>query len=97
MAGFVYVLSLDQPIAHSQFYLGCTADFDRRLKNHCKGKGSHFTRAARERGIHLRIEVVVELPTYRDAYQLERRLKRWKNNRKAIAFLEKLNFLLYGY
>lgn len=88
--GYVYVLYFDRPLHHAQRYLGATRNFDTRLKYHCKGKGSHITRAAREQGIHLCIEAVLELPTYREALALERKLKRWKNNRKAAEFLNLL-------
>jgi len=53
--GFVYVLSFDKPLAHASYYLGSTHNFESRLKQHCKGKGAAITRAAREQGIHLRI------------------------------------------
>lgn len=94
MAGYVYALSFDRPLAHAQFYLGSTHNFPNRLKQHCKGKGAAITRAAREQGIHLRIEVVLYLPTYKEARQLERKLKRWHCNRKAIDYLKKISYNL---
>ncbi len=86
----VYVLWFDRPLHHAQRYLGATKNFDRRLKHHCKGRGAFITRAAREQGIHLSIEAYLELPTYEEAVALEQRLKRWKNNKKAAAYLNRL-------
>lgn len=55
----IYLLHLDSPLGNerhqAQHYVGWARNIQLRLKTHAAGRGSHFTRAAVERGIGWRV------------------------------------------
>lgn len=86
----VYVLRFSAPLGSSkhraQSYIGyCDPGrLHSRLAEHRRGSGAAITRAAVGRG--LQIHLVAVIAGGRD---LERKLKRFKNVRKAIAWIER--------
>lgn len=82
MNGTVYIIRLDKPLSEkhtSQFYVGWTRKFDRRMAHHSAGTGAKFLAAAAKRGIGWK--VVWQKPgTPAD----EQRIKRWKSTRKFL-------------
>jgi len=67
-----------------RYYIGATDNLERRLAEHRRGS-NHTTRRFGEQ-----IEVVItkELPSMTEARTLERALKRKKNPRLAVSFLQ---------
>lgn len=82
MNGTVYIIRLDKPLSErhtSQYYVGWTCKFDKRMKHHAAGTGAKFLAAAKRKGIGWR--VVFTMPgTPAD----EQRIKRWKSTRKFL-------------
>ncbi|OKH45319.1 hypothetical protein NIES2101_26805 [Calothrix sp. HK-06] len=88
-----YLIKLSEPLGSNkhkaQYYLGATKNLSQRFKEHCSGVGARFTQAAVERGIKLEIVHVWYTRTAKDAYHLERKLRRQKNNRKLYEQIQK--------
>lgn len=82
--GTVYILRLDEPLGTEKhrawFYVGWAKWFAGRMQHHRNGTGSHFTRAAWERGIGFKV-VYAE----RGTRTRERAIKNWHDTR---GFLE---------
>lgn len=85
----VYMLQFDTPLgnpnkkqASASFYLGWCEDrrLGKRLREHFAGRGASITRAAVERGIDLKVVMVIEKATP----ELERRLKNQKNHERIL-------------
>src|SRR5271165_2646335 len=76
MDGWVYILHLTRPLAHSQHYIGCTHDPLGRWVRHARGEGAKFVAAALAAGIEFEVGAV-GLCGVEEMRQLERRLKRW--------------------
>lgn len=87
MAGWVYAIRFDPPYRHATAYLGSTTDLHQRLQQHRSGAGSPLVKAAIASGCHCEV-IALRTTKTRDARQLERKLKTWHNNRKAIELLE---------
>lgn len=72
----VYLYHFEQPLGnerhHAQHYVGYAVNLDARDAMHQRGRGSHFTRAAVERGIAFRLARVWHGATR----EIERRIKR---------------------
>ena len=77
--GTVYLIHFDEPIAHSQHYLGWTAApvaIDR-VQQHIDGLGNPLVRAVTARGIGVEL-----VRSWSGSPLLEKKLKAWKNSRK---------------
>ena len=88
-----YLIRLSQPLGskkhQAQYYLGASKNLAHRFKQHCEGTGAKFTQAAIERGIELEIVHIWYTLTAKDAYQLERKLRRQKNNKRLYSQITK--------
>lgn len=82
----LYVLKLETPFPANErnvYYLGYAKDertFARRMKDHMKGRGAAFTRAAVQQGIKLRCVLIIPEGTRED----ERKYKRWKKTHQVV-------------
>lgn len=77
----VYLIHLDQSIAHARHYLGytsleCVQD---RLARHKAGNGARLLQVANERGITYSIVRTWEFATWQEARKFERKLKLQKH------------------
>lgn len=82
MNGTVYIIRLDKPLSEkhtSQFYVGWTRHFSRRMKHHAAGTGARFLAAAKRKGIGWRV-VWQQAGTP----ELEKQIKRWKSTKKFL-------------
>ncbi len=77
----VYVLRSEK---NGKFYIGCTDNLDRRLKEHNSGKSKY----TRNKG-PWSVEYIEKFETLREARQRERQIKSWKK-RKSIENLIRL-------
>lgn len=81
-----YLIKLSRPLGNdkhqAQYYLGASKNILQRFNEHCNGTGARFTQAAVEQGIKLEIVHVWRTRTAKEAYHLERQLRRQKNNRR---------------
>ena len=66
-----------------RYYIGATRDFDTRFAEHQKG-GVHTTKRL---GLPVVLVVKKDYPTISEAMSIEKKLKSWKNPKKAIASL----------
>lgn len=88
---WVYLIHFESPIGNpdsphgtAQHYLGTTSDLARRLGEHSRGESTHCTRimaAVHAAGVGWALARTWERPDG-DGYELERKLKNWKNHRK---------------
>jgi putative endonuclease len=87
--GWVYMIRLSAPLGtpkhFARYYLGSTHNLKQRMKHHRSGQGAKMLAAATERGIAFRVIKFVEVPTLREARQLERKLKARKNHRSLLS------------
>lgn len=86
MTGLVYFIEFDPPLGTSKhqarFYIGWTksaATLDSRLDDHALGLGAAITRAAMQRGVHMRC--IFTIPGTKTD---ERRYKNRKNTLKLL-------------
>jgi predicted GIY-YIG superfamily endonuclease len=77
------------PYKHAQAYLGSTRNLKQRYREHISGYGSPLVKAAYDAGHECRL-VAVRFPQIAQARQMERKLKRWHNNAKALEFVQSL-------
>ena len=91
-AGIVYVLELSRPLAgRAKYYIGFAQDercFFKRIKQHVKGQGAAFTRAAVAEGIPFRVVLILPNCTRAD----ERRFKNWKKARQLVEVMRRRGF-----
>lgn len=80
----VYLLHLDQPLAHARHYTGWSTHLEDRLEHHANGTGARFTQVLRERGITWQLARVWDGADRR----FERRLKNTKNVRRYCPICE---------
>lgn len=80
---FVYIIHSN---THNIYYIGHTSDLKDRLTRHNQNR-SKFTKGKGP----WNLEATRECKSKSEAYQLELKLKRMKNARKAIEYLNKLN------
>lgn len=78
MSGTVYLIHLENPIAHAQHYIGWSRWFKQRLEHHRKGTGARFLAEAVRRGINFSVVRKWKGETG----NFERRLKNQKNARR---------------
>ena len=89
MSHYVYILKSLSKVIH---YYGETSDLDERIKRHNADRNK-FTK---QKG-PWELVVSLEVENKSIAYKLEQKLKKMKNPKKAIQYLEKLkenNFLI---
>jgi predicted GIY-YIG superfamily endonuclease len=55
MSRVVYLIHLDQPLAHARHYIGFTDDLERRLHEHQQGNGAKMLAAVARAGISWRL------------------------------------------
>jgi putative endonuclease len=81
MCFYVYILKSNR----SRHYIGFTSNLSSRIiKHNCKHNG--FTATTE----HWKVEIYEEVATKTEAMQMERKLKSFKNYRRAIAYLKKI-------
>lgn len=85
VAGYVYLLHFDQPLAHARHYIGFTTDIDGRLRRHERGGGSCLIAAIAGRNIGYIVARV-----WRGDGNFERKLKRQKNGPRLCPICERL-------
>lgn len=89
----VYILELERPLSgRARFYIGYARDefsYARRMKDHRKGRGAAFTRAAKAQGISWKTVVIVPEATRADE-------RRWKNWHRPYAVVRALKNKGYG-
>ena len=82
MKFYVYILEC----ADDSFYVGCTNDFKKRLKQHNESKwGAHYTKIRRP----VVFKYSEEFQTLKDARQRESEIKGWRREKK-------LNLIKFG-
>ena len=71
---FTYILEC----SNGEYYVGSTANLQKRLHEHESGRGCDFTAA------HLPVKLVYteEYPTIEEAYKRERQLHKWSHAKK---------------
>lgn len=75
MAYFVYILECSD----KTFYIGCTNNLDKRLKEHNHSKrGAHYTKLRRP----VKLLYKEEYQTLLDARRREQEIKSWRRERK---------------
>ena len=79
---FVYILQGTS----GRYYIGSSQDVLGRLKRHNSG----MVYSTKRLGLPLALVVSKEFETISKAREIEAKLKHWKNPKKAIAYLEKL-------
>jgi len=80
---YVYILKSDS--IKNPYYIGQTNNLEERVNRH-KNNRNEYTK---NKG-NWELVISVELATRLEAIQLEHRLKKMKNSRKAIEYLEKM-------
>ena len=78
---FLYIL---QSETSHRLYIGQTANLEKRLSEHNDG----ITPSTRNRGPWKMI-FCLELPSRHDAMVLEHKLKKWKNKKKVLRWIER--------
>ena len=85
---YLYMVKLSRPLGTDQhradLYFGSCKDINQRMLEHNRGRGAAFLRAAIARQISYSLIRLREVPTEREARQLERKYKRWHNNAKVM-------------
>lgn len=76
--GYLYILKFDT----GRFYIGSTADLERRLKQHSSG----HTHSTKRLGSTFTLVFSQELETLQQARRLEHKIKAWKRKE----FIEKI-------
>lgn len=89
----LYFLELERPLSDKRcvHYIGYAKDertFARRMKDHLKGRGAAFTRAAVQQGIKFRCVLIIPDGTRAD----ERRYKQWKKAHQVIRMYQRKGF-----
>jgi len=79
VAYFVYLLHFHSRYYHAGHYTGMTCNLDARLALHRSGRGAKLMKAIADAGITFEVAALWKLPTYEEARELERRLKRKHN------------------
>ena len=75
MSYFVYIVEC----ADQSFYVGCTNNLDKRLKQHNESKwGAHYTKIRRP----VKLLYSESFPTLREARQREIEIKGWRRDKK---------------
>jgi predicted GIY-YIG superfamily endonuclease len=95
--GYVYLIQLDQAIAHARFYVGSTWNLKERLQVHLSDRGSPLLTSANQQGIHWHYAAIVECPDIGTARQLEAKIKRWKKNRLLLSRATLGEYLVYRF
>ncbi len=88
--GFVYCVALAFPLGTiggktAKYYIGSCKNLKQRMAQHRSGKGSAMLRAANERGINYQIVKLQICETEAQARALEKKLKRFKDNRYVLS------------
>ena len=78
---YLYIL---QSQSSGRLYIGQTANLDKRLEEHNQG----VTPSTRNRG-PWKLIFHLELPNRHDAMVLEHKLKKWKNKKKVLRWIER--------
>lgn len=88
---YLYLIELEQPLpgTNARYYLGSTTDLARRLEQHRTGKGSPMLRRAAELGISYQAITWKKYHHETRARRTEARLKRWRSNARALAYLRR--------
>ena len=72
----VYVIRLRRPLCHARHYVGWAVDLEERVRQHLTGHGSALLNAANAYGIGWDVVHVIRCRSRRQAWQLERHIKR---------------------
>lgn len=81
---FLYIIHLDEKLAHTQHYAGSTNNLKQRLEAHTMGRGARYTQVVRERGIDWRLAGL-----YQCNHAVMRRLERMlKDTARIFRFCE---------
>lgn len=83
MSKYVYVLEMTPKLAHARYYIGTTSSVPDRVKMHIDGRGAKIIRAAVASGRKVTVAYVCL-----GGYELERRLKRFHDNARALTWLK---------
>lgn len=88
---YLYLIELAAPLpgTKARFYLGSTNNLARRLEQHRTGKGSPMLRRASELGITYKSITWKQYHHEARGRRTESRLKRWRNNTRALAYLKR--------
>ena len=70
--------------AADRYYIGCTEDVDARIARHNTG----MVHSTKRLGLPLKLVACREFADMEQARKIEAMLKKWKNPRKALEFLE---------
>lgn len=73
VAGTIYLLHFDQPLAHAKHYIGWTDNLPQRIQDHASGNGARLMQVLRDAGIGFQL-----VRTWCGTRTDERRLKRRK-------------------
>ncbi len=81
----VYLLHYQFPLAHAQHYLGNTSNLKKRIQRHRNGTSkAHLPMAFHKLGITFVVSKIWD-----GEFELEKRLKKQKNNRKLCPLCKK--------
>jgi predicted GIY-YIG superfamily endonuclease len=58
---YIYIIHLDDPIAHARHYSGCTTNVTLRLLRHAQGHGSKLLAHARKTGVDWRLAAIFQV------------------------------------
>ncbi len=86
MAGFLYILKCSD----GSYYTGSTTNLDLRLAQHEAGEASAYT-ACR---LPVKAMYACEFPSYFDAFQRERQVKKWSRKKKEALFRDDFEALV---
>jgi len=78
---FLYIIECGD----GSLYTGITTNVDRRLSEHKKGKGGHYTSSKKI----IRVLYSEEHPDRSSALKRESEIKNWKRNKKLVLVLNK--------
>jgi putative endonuclease len=82
MAFYVYILEC----ADGSFYIGCTNNLEKRIKQHNESKwGAHYTKIRRP----VILKYLEEFKTLKEARQREAEIKGWRREKKLALIKEK--------
>ena len=82
MAFYVYILEC----ADGSFYMGCTNNLEKRIKQHNESKwGAHYTKIRRP----VILKYLEEFKTLKEARQREAEIKGWRREKKLALIKEK--------
>lgn len=87
----IYILKFSPRFYHAQYYIGYVDDmshFNRRLREHVKGRGAKITAAAKKAGCELKVCIIIPDGTR----QMERKLKRQKCTPRIVRRLERQGY-----